>query len=123
MSVMHDLPPSAIAEVAIQKPLKEPSGRLCGHRGETIVGSSPRADKQPGLHSAQRLMIYLSTARRLGVANVTRVVIYRACKRAGLYRWLLPQRKAIPLGLRIDSSHNAAQLLTPLADRAVLTEA
>jgi len=68
-------------------------------------------------------MIYLSTALLLGVANVARVVIYRTCQRAGIYRWLLPPRKAIPLGLRIDSSHDAAQPLTPLADRAVLTEA
>jgi hypothetical protein len=68
-------------------------------------------------------MIYLSTALRLGVANVARVAIYRTCKRAGIYRWLLPQGKAIPLGFRIDSSHDAGRPLAPLADRAVLTEA
>lgn len=82
-----------------------------------------RADSQPELHPVKWVMIYLSTALRLGVANVARAVIYRTCKRAGIYRWLLPPRKALPLGLRVDSSRDAAQPPVPWADRSVLREA
>jgi hypothetical protein len=68
-------------------------------------------------------MIYLSTALRLGVANVARAVIYRTCKRAGIYRRLLPPRRAISLGLRLDSTLDAVQPAVPWADRSVLREA
>jgi hypothetical protein len=71
----------------------------------------------------QWLMTHLSTALRLGVANVVRVVIYRICKRAGIYRWLLPPGIAVPLELRVDSPRAAAQPPAAWADRSVLTEA
>ena len=83
----------------------------------------PRADRQPKLHLVQWAMIYLSTALRLGVANVARVVIFRTCKRAGIYRRLLPLRKAVPLELRVDSFHDATQSPVPWTDRSVLREA
>jgi len=103
--------------------LKELSGRLRWHNDETIVRSCPRAGSQPDLHPVQWLIIYLSTGLRLGVVNVARVVIHRACKRAGIYRWLLPPRKAVPLELRVDSLRDAAQPPVPWSDRSVLTEA
>jgi hypothetical protein len=71
----------------------------------------------------RKLLIYLSTLLRLGVANVTRVLIYRASKRVGIYRWLLPPRKTVPLGLQVDSSSDAAQPPVPWANRSVLAEA
>lgn len=109
--------------VVIQKCVKELSGRLRGHGDETIVRSSPGASSQPELHAVQRLMIFLSTVLRLGVVNVARAGIYRACKRAGIYRALLPRREAVPLELRFDLSRDAAQPPGPWADRSVLTEA
>jgi len=54
---------------------------------------------------------------------VARVLFYRTCRRAGIYRWLLPRRKAIPLGLRADSLLDPAQPPVPWADGSVLTEA
>src|SRR2546430_869440 len=60
---------------------------------------------------------------RLGVSNVARVLFYRICRRAGIYRWLLPQRETIPLGLRIDSLLDVAQAAVPWVDSLVLTEA
>lgn len=83
----------------------------------------PGADIQPEFHQVQNMMICLSTALRLGVANVARVAIYRTCKRAGIYRWLLPRRKMVPLELWADASHVAAQSPVPWADRSVLCEA
>jgi hypothetical protein len=69
------------------------------------------------------LILYLSTVLRLGVINVVRVAIHRICRRAGIYKWLLPQREAVPLELRVESSRDAAQPLLPWADRSVLAEA
>jgi hypothetical protein len=115
--------PSDLAGAGIQKRLKKLNGHLRRDIDETVVGSCPEAGSQPELHPVQWLWIYLSTALRLGVANVARVVIYRTCRRAGIYRWLLPLRKAGPLGFRVDSSRNAAQPSVPWADRSVLTEA
>ncbi|HVB58980.1 MAG TPA: hypothetical protein VNE63_21445, partial [Candidatus Acidoferrales bacterium] len=70
------------------------------------------------------LKIYFSTALRLGVTNIARVAIYRTFKRAGIYQWLLPQSKAVPLKLEIvDSSRAAVDPRVPWADRAVLAEA
>lgn len=97
-----------------QKCLEELDGRLRGHRDETIVESRPLV---------RRLLTYLYTALRLGVSNVARVLIYRAFKRAGIYRWLLPPRETIPLGLRVDSLLDATQPPVPWADRSVLAEA
>src|ERR1700676_3128635 len=76
---------------------------------ETSVRSSPHSESQPKLHQMRKLLIYLSTLLRLGVGNVLRVLIYRACKRAGIYRWLLPHGHAVPLGLQVDSPLDAAQ--------------
>ncbi len=108
-SALRHIPPKALA--------------AGGRSDETIVRSSPRAESQPELHSVRRLLIYLSTLPRLGVANVARVLIYRACKRAGIYRWLLPQSHAAPLGLQVDSPLDAAQPPVPWANRSVLAEA
>jgi hypothetical protein len=66
-------------------------------------------------------MTYLFTALRLGVANVVRVLAHQMFKRTGIYKWLLPLRKAVPL--QVDSSRAAAGPPMSLADRSVLTEA
>jgi hypothetical protein len=87
------------------------------------VPSCPNVESQCELHPVMWLMIYLSTALRLGVAHVARVFIYRACKRAGIYRWLSPRRKSVPLELRVDSPRDAAPLPAPWVDRSVLNEA
>jgi len=97
--------PADLAWVRMPQGLKEGNGRL------------------PELHLVQWLKIYFTTALRLGVFNVTRVLVYRMGKLAGIYRWLLPSHKAVPLELRADSSPEAAQPFVPWADRAVLTEA
>jgi hypothetical protein len=78
---------------------------------------------QTDLHLVKWLKIYFTTALRLGVFQVARVLLYRMCKRAGVYRLLLPSRKAVPLEFRSDSSHDAAQAFAPWAERSVLTEA
>ncbi len=99
------------------------SGRQRKLSDEKIVPSKPKTQRQAEIHPLQWPMMYLSTALRLGVANVARAVIYRNCKRAGIYRWLLPQGKAVPLGLRIDSLRDAVQPPVPWADRSILAEA
>ena len=74
-------------------------------------------------HVARRLIIYVSTAKRLGFTNVARVALYRICKALGIYNWVLPTPKTFfPLEMRIHSScddHCSA----PLADRSVVLEA
>jgi hypothetical protein len=85
--------------------------------------NSSRAGSHPEIHPMQWVMIYLSTALRLGLANVARVVIYRTCKRAGIYRWLLPPRKAVSLGPQVHATCNAAQPSATWADRSVIREA
>ncbi len=122
-SALRNLPPSALAEGRTQKCLEELGGRLRGHNDETIVPVCLSVEHQPALHPVRRLLIYLSTTLRLGVTNVGRVVIYRTCKRAGIYRWLLRPRNAVPFGLRVDSLLDAAQPPVPWADRSVLAEA
>jgi heparinase II/III-like protein len=122
-SALRHIPRRALASSGTQEGLKELSGRPGGHSDETIVQSSLGAESQPELHSVKRLLIYLSTSRRLGVGNVARVLFYRTCRRAGIYRWLLPRREAIPLGLGVDSLLAAAQPPVPGADRSVLAEA
>jgi len=79
--------------------------------------------RPPELHLVQWLKVYFTTAVRLGVLNIARVLVYRSCKLAGIYRWLLPSRKAVPLEFRADSSHDAAQAFVPWAERSVLAEA
>ena len=73
--------------------------------------------------SLQRLLAYFSAALRLGIFNVARVAIYRACKWSEIYRWLLPSRGVSPLEFAVDSSGDAAQPLVTWADPSVLTEA
>jgi len=102
---------------------KELGGRLREHGDETIVESRSSTESQPELPQVRRLVSYLSTALRLGVSNVVRVLFYRTFRRMGIYRRLLRPRKAIPLALRVDSLLEAAQPSAPWADRSVLTEA
>jgi hypothetical protein len=78
-SALRDLPSRALAGGGTQKCLEELGGRLRGHSDETIVPSYLSAESQTALHPVWRLLIYLSTALRLGVANVARVVIYSIC--------------------------------------------
>jgi hypothetical protein len=120
---LRHLPPRTLAASGTQEDLKELSGRPGGRSDETIVRNSPCAESQPKLHPVQRLLIYLSTSMRLGVGNVARVLVYRACKRAGIYRWLLPPGHAVPLGLQVDSPLDTAQPTVTGADRSVLNEA
>ncbi len=123
ISALRHIPPRALAASGTQEGLRELSGRPDGHGDEAIVQSSLGAESQPELHSVKRLLIYLSTSWRLGVGNVARVLVYRACKRAGIYRWLLPRRKPAPLELQVDSSRNVAQPSAPWANHSVLAEA
>jgi hypothetical protein len=97
--------PADLAWVRTQQGLKEGKGR------------------QHEIHLLHWLKIYFTTALRLGVFQVARVLLYRMCKRAGVYRLLLPSRKAVPLEFRSDSSHDAAPPFVPWAERAVLAEA
>ena len=123
-AALRDLPPGALAGEGPQKcSEKELGGRPPGHSDETIVERCPSAESQPEVPPVRRLLSYLSTALRLGVSNVARVLFYRICKRAGIYRWLLPRRETIPLGLRVDSLLGAAQPPVPWANRSILTEA
>lgn len=122
-SDMRQIPQKALAARETQEGLKVLSGRTGGRRDETNVRSSPRDESQPEFHPMRTLLIYLSTSLRLGFVNVVRVLIYRACRRVGIYRWLLPQRKAVPLALQIDSTRAAAQAPPMSADRLVLAEA
>jgi hypothetical protein len=85
-----------------------------------IDASRTGAENLPGFHGVQKLRIFLSTALRLGAANLARVALYRTAKRAGVYRWLSPPRRAVPLGLVAESLHNAT---LPSADRSILAEA
>lgn len=78
---------------------------------------------QPGLRPIHRLRVHFSTALRLGLANVVRAVVYRICKRAGIYRWLLPNRTAVSLNFDADSSPEIVQEPVPWADQSVLVEA
>ena len=100
---------------------KELRGRLRGI--DDAIRSRPGAGPQPEVHSLQRLIIYLSTARQIGVANVARVLIHRICKRAGIYRWMLPPRKAQRIGLGVDSSGDLARPAISWADGTAITEA
>jgi hypothetical protein len=101
---------------------KELTAGLGGNNGEAIVRSRS-TDGHPGLPPTQRLMAHLSTGLRLGVVNVARVAVYRACKHSGIYRWLLPSRTATPLEFHVDSWCDAAQPLVTWPDPSVLTEA
>jgi Heparinase II/III-like protein/Heparinase II/III N-terminus len=122
-SALRHIPQRALAAGGTREGLKELSGRPSGHNDQTMVRSSSSAESQPELHPVRRPLIYLSTSMRLGVGNVARVLVYRACKRAGIYRWLLPPRKAVPLGLQVGSLRDAAQPSVPWANRSVLAEA
>jgi hypothetical protein len=71
----------------------------------------------------RRLLNYFHTALRLGIANVARVLVYRIGKRIGVYRFLLPQLEAVPLGLKASTRRELPGPLMSSADRSVLTEA
>ena len=122
-SALRDLPSRVLVESGMQDSLEESRGRVPEQSNEAIVQSGPRGLSPSELHPAQRLLISFSTALRLGVSNVARVLFYRSCKRVGIYRWLLPRHKAMPLELRADSSLYAGQPPVPWADRSVLSEA
>lgn len=68
-----------------------------------------------------RPLLYLSTAVRLGVTNVARVIAYRLCLRAGVYRRWLPKEPAGALGLKLEASEPAEA--APWPDQGVLAEA
>lgn len=87
--------------------------------GKKIDGSSAGAENLADFPVLQKLRIFLCTAGRLGVANLGRVALYRIAKRAGIYRWLSPPRRALPLGFVADSLHNAT---LPSDDRSTLAE-
>jgi hypothetical protein len=75
------------------------------------------------LHPGRRFILYLSTARRLGIVNILRVLVYRSFKRAGIYRFMLPKLKPIPLAFQVNSADNSAEPGVSWADRSTLTEA
>lgn len=100
---------------------RNPDARTNDEADKEVLGNGCSTD--PEFHGVRLLRIYFATVLRLGAANVARVVIYRFFKRAGIYRWLLPLRKAAPLGIEVDSSSEAAGPLVSWADRAVLIEA
>lgn len=122
-SALRDQPSSALAGGATQECLERSSVSSLRRIEQTIVRSSHSPESLPELHLVRKALTYLSTALRLGVSNVARVLYYRICKHAGIYRWLLPARKATPLGLRVDSLLGSAQSPIPWADRSVLAEA
>ena len=122
-SALGNLPSRPLAGGGTQKCSEEVGNPLRKHRDETIVPSCLSVDSQPVLHPVRRLLIYISTALRLGIANIARVVIYRGGKRAGIYRWLLPTRQGSPLGLRVDSLPDSAQTPVPSTDQSSLTKA
>src|SRR2546423_9498844 len=89
---------------AVGSPERLNSQLTCGGSQELVVRSGASGaegfaqediDCAVELPPNRRLMAYLSTGTRLGLRNVGRVVIYRACKRLGIYRWLLPLRKTV----------------------------
>src|SRR4051812_2614789 len=90
---------------------------------KAVVEKRPLMSMQPRLAPAHRLKIRLSTAFRLGMANVVRALIYRTLKGAGIYRWLLPGRTPALLSLKADSTFEVANSPVPWFDRSVLLEA
>jgi hypothetical protein len=63
---------------------------------------------------------YVTTALRLGLANLARVATYRTLKRAGVYERWLPAEPPSPLGLRIEPT---ADEPAAWADPSVVLEA
>jgi hypothetical protein len=121
--VLRDLPSKALNEGRAMECLLESSGHVDAQSNETIAQVSHSAESPPDLKPVRRLLTYFSTAIRLGVSNVARVLIYRTYKRVGVYRWLLPAHKASPIGLRVASLPDSALPPAPWADRSVLAEA
>lgn len=97
-------------------------GRTFGQNNEYTLGCAVTAT-QSEFNRSQRLGIYLSTALRLGIANVGRALMHRACKRMGIYQSLLPQEKAEALEIRFDSSSGVIRPEAPSPDRSILIEA
>jgi len=75
---------------------------------------TPRAEGGP------RLEVIVGTILRLGITNVARVLFYRVCKRAGIYRWRLPQQIAAPLTI---SSAPISSISAPFKSREIVSEA
>ena len=101
---------------------RNPKNELGGPQySEATVQDYAQIEGRRNLNLLRRVMVYVSTIVRLGIANVARVIVHRTCKRSGIYRWLLPNFSA-PLELHIHASRDS-QSSVPLTDRAVLTEA
>ena len=100
--------------------LKEPGGSPYENGPYQIHGSRTESGNLSDFDVAQKLRIYLSTARRLRVANLGRIALYRIAKSAGIYRWLLPPRRAIPFQLVADLLPNTT---LPMAGPSNLDEA
>jgi Heparinase II/III-like protein/Heparinase II/III N-terminus len=83
----------------------------------------PGTGGRPELSRVQWTVVFLPTVLRLGVVNVTRVVAHRMFKQTRIYRWLLPLRKAVPLGPPVDSSQVPVGPPVPWAGRSILVEA
>jgi len=90
---------------------------------KTTVQSCALVERQTDVTLLLRLMVHVSTLMRLGIVNVARVVVYRACKRFGIYSWLLPPLARAPLELDVLSSDDISQPAVPWADSSVITEA
>lgn len=83
----------------------------------------PANDSQNESVSLKFLKSYISTGLQLGILNVGRVLTYRAKKKAGIYRWLLPRRKAVPLGFKFGSGTESAPGSLPWNAESLLNEA
>ena len=115
---MNDREPMVTVSPAIPRP-----GWDCESGQHQLPIPSRSVDGHFAIPSYQRLLMYFSTGLRLGIFNVARVVSYRACKRSGIYRWLLPSRTVSLLESPRDPLGNATQSLVTWADPSVLTEA
>src|SRR5262249_12912172 len=98
------------------------SGHFGGH-GDEETFNYAQAEAQAEINLFQWPMIYFSTALRLGVANAVRALVHRACKLTGIYQWLLPSHRAVPIEVHLDSSGDGDQPRVPTTDRSVLKEA
>jgi Heparinase II/III-like protein/Heparinase II/III N-terminus len=102
---------------------RNPGARRDEEADQEVVENWSSTHNRPEFRRVRVLKIYFSTAVRLGAANVARVVMHRFCKRAGVYRWLLPRHNAVPLRLDVGSLRDTAHAPVSWADRAVLMEA
>src|SRR5438270_9007391 len=61
----------------------------------------------PHVSVFERLNIYSRTVVHLGIANVSRVIAYRLCKKVGIYKLLLP--RVSPPPLEFDASRTVSE--------------